>query len=173
MAKSADYGRITEEGIAELIGRIGRERPIASWNEVASKDAIHHFAEGLGDDNPLWRDEEYAKKTKYGCIIAPPLFLHSCVMPSGGAPGGGLPGVFGLWAQDYWEWYQPIRVNDRITGTGKLVTVNVKEGRFAGRMVEQTLLNTFYNQRGEVIARYWNTALRHERSAAREKKKYP
>ena len=172
MAKNSSFGRITEEGLAELRSRIGIERPITSWNEVASKDTITHFAEGLGDDNPLWRDEEYAKNSKYGCIVAPPMFLHSCVMPSGGAPGGGLPGVFGMWGQDLWEWYQPIRVDDRISGNGKLVEVNEKASRFAGKMVEQTLLNTFYNQRGEVIARYWNTALRFERGAVREKGKY-
>lgn len=172
MAEESTFGRITEEGLAELRSRIGLERPIVQWNEMASKDTIYHFAEGLGDDNPLWTDEEYASKTRYGCILAPPLFLHSCCMPAGGAPGGGLPGVFGMWAQDLWEWYLPIRVNDRISGNGKLVEVKEKEGRYAGKMVEQTLLNTFYNQKGEVIAKYWNTALRFERKAAREKGKY-
>ena len=172
MSKNVGDARITDEGLAELRSRIGKERPCAAWNEEASKDAIWHFAEGVGDDNPLWRDEEYAKQTRWGGIIAPPHFLHSCVMPSGGAPGGGLPGVFCMWAQDRWEWYQPIRVGDRIKGTGKLVTVEEKQGRFSGRMVDQTLLNTFVNQRGEVIARYWNTGLRFERTATREKKKY-
>ena len=28
----------------------------------------------MGDMNPLWRDEEYAKKTRWGGIIAPPAF---------------------------------------------------------------------------------------------------
>jgi acyl dehydratase len=38
---------------------------------------IRHFADGLGDTNPLWTDEEYAKRTKWGGIIAPPCFLYS------------------------------------------------------------------------------------------------
>jgi len=38
-------------------------------------DAIRHFAMGLGDDNPLWHDRDYAASTKWGGLIAPPTFL--------------------------------------------------------------------------------------------------
>src|SRR5712675_3025944 len=30
------------------------------------------FRSGIGDDNPLWCDPQYAKKTKYGDVVAPP-----------------------------------------------------------------------------------------------------
>ena len=40
-------------------------------NEEATRMAILKFADGIGDPNPLWRNEEYAKKTRYGSIITP------------------------------------------------------------------------------------------------------
>src|SRR5699024_5320505 len=38
------------------------------------KGHIRKFADSIGDSNPLYRDEEYADKTTYGGIIAPPTF---------------------------------------------------------------------------------------------------
>ena len=47
------------------------------YNSQATRDTIRHFTEGYGDMNPLYCDREYAKKTKYGGIIAPPCFPFS------------------------------------------------------------------------------------------------
>ena len=44
-------------------------------NKLACADLIRHYVDAIGDINPLWRSEEYAKSTKYGRIIAPPRFL--------------------------------------------------------------------------------------------------
>ena len=38
--------------------------------------AIKRFIEATTDENPLWQDERYAKKTRWGGVIAPPTFLH-------------------------------------------------------------------------------------------------
>ena len=40
------------------------------------KETIRRVADALGDPNPLWRDEEYAKGTSYGGIIAFPIAFH-------------------------------------------------------------------------------------------------
>ncbi len=36
----------------ELVGSVGQERRV--WNQVASRDAVRHFAEGTSDENPRW-----------------------------------------------------------------------------------------------------------------------
>ena len=41
------------------------------------KEPIRRFADAIEDYNPLYWDEEYAKKSRYGAIIAPPGFLSS------------------------------------------------------------------------------------------------
>ena len=81
---------ITDDMIDALRQRIGQERPIPyPYNTEASRDAIRHFAHGIGDMNPLWQDPDYAAATRWGGVMAPPCFLLSC----GFGRTGGLPGV--------------------------------------------------------------------------------
>ena len=56
------------------------------FNRYASPDTIRHFAHAIGDDNPLFTDEDYAASTRWGCPVAPPTFLFSCF--GRGAPQG-------------------------------------------------------------------------------------
>ena len=42
-----------------------------------TRDGIKHFVDGIGDINPLYRDMNYARGSKYGCLIAPPTFLET------------------------------------------------------------------------------------------------
>ena len=79
---------ITDEKIDALRQRMGVERPIPyPYHTEASRDAIRHFAHGIGDLNPLWQDLEYANQTRWGDIIAPPCFLFSCGFGRSGGPG--------------------------------------------------------------------------------------
>jgi acyl dehydratase len=50
---------------------------IARDNTQITRDSIRHFGDAIGDLNPLYCDREYAKKTKYGCFIAPPATPHN------------------------------------------------------------------------------------------------
>src|SRR3990172_5188461 len=104
---------ITDEMLAIVRGRLGQERQAPLWNTEATLDAIRHFCEGIGDANPLFRDEEYARKTRYGTIVAPPCFLYSVHWPSG--EGGGLPGIHAWHSGNDWEFYRPIFLGDRFT----------------------------------------------------------
>lgn len=47
------------------------------WVRDVSRDAIRHFAWGIGDDNPLWIDPEYAAQSRWLGIVAPPCFLYA------------------------------------------------------------------------------------------------
>ena len=78
----ADSGRarrkITDEGIAKIRARIGKgftgRRP---WRTEVTRDAIYHLALAIGDLNPLYLDEEYAAKTRWGTLLAPPIMMQS------------------------------------------------------------------------------------------------
>ncbi len=43
------------------------------WN-VVERDAVRLFAEAIADPSPLYRDEEAAKGSRYGRLLAPPTF---------------------------------------------------------------------------------------------------
>ncbi len=163
--------RVTDETLAAVRARIGVKHPIKPWNHLITEDNIWHFCEGYGDDNPLYTDAEYARKTRWGGVIASPTFLLSC-SSAGGGGGHGLPGVFGLWAGDNWEHYRPARPGDIIHGYTELESVNERRSSYAGRMFEQIDKVTYINQRDEVVAHRWHVNMRLERGPSREKGKY-
>ena len=101
-----ESGKITPENVDRLRARLGsfnrpRQYGVGLFNEQASRDAIRHFCQGIGDANPLYWDLSYGQATKYGSIIAPPCFLYSVYWCSGRT--GGLPGVHGFHAGNDWE----------------------------------------------------------------------
>ena len=161
--------KITLEGIDRLRGRLGafnrpRQYGVGLFNEQASRDAIRHFCQGIGDPNPLYWDLSYAQATRYGSIIAPPCFLYSVYWCSGRT--GGLPGVHGFHAGNDWEWYRPIHLDDKISVQEQFTGLEEKEGRFAGGILIQPSVTHYYNQRGETIAKTRGWQIRAERDAA-------
>ncbi|MEK7681206.1 MAG: MaoC family dehydratase N-terminal domain-containing protein, partial [Chloroflexota bacterium] len=163
-------GTITDETVAQLRAQIGQElvgndQP---YIEAAGKDAIRHFAFGMGDFNPLWLDETYAKKSRFGGLTAPPCILYA----AGYHRHHGLRGAHGLHAGGTWEWFRPIRVNDQFTSKCYLSDVKEKQGRFGGREIIQTWRVDYKNQTGELIASCFMWTIRADRSAAQSKGKY-
>ena len=96
-----DEGRITDEALEEFRSRVGTKLRIQHrFNELASRDAIRKFADGIGDPNPLWRDDSYARSTVYGAVAAPPSWVNS-VLPTWVLQG--LPGVHALHSSTDWD----------------------------------------------------------------------
>ena len=58
--------RATDDAIADLRSRIGKEIRIsaAPYLTEASADAIRHWADGIGDRNPLFHDVSHASTTR-------------------------------------------------------------------------------------------------------------
>ncbi len=164
-------GKITEEGLRELRSRIGSYYKVTLGNIEVTVDMIRHFATAVGDLNPLWIDEAYAKKTRWGGIIAPPGYLYGVIYATG-MRAGGLPGVHAFHSGNNWEWYKPIRVGDVITGTYQLKDVVEKKSEFSGRTVIVYAEVKYFNQLDELVAKTMGWSIRAERQAAREKGKY-
>ena len=82
-----------------------------------TRDAIYHLALAIGDLSPLYLDEEYAKKTRWGTLIAPPIIVQTMdtlrAVGHSGLPEG-LPGVHSIWTGSYYEWKRPPMLGDRI-----------------------------------------------------------
>ena len=62
------FPKITDQGLDDLRRRIGVEitDTLEPWCHEATRDGIRHYAHGIGDDNPLWCDPEYAKAHALG-----------------------------------------------------------------------------------------------------------
>ncbi|MDN8615091.1 FAS1-like dehydratase domain-containing protein [Variovorax ginsengisoli] len=163
------FPKITDNGMDELRERIGQKIGATAepWCYEATRDNIRHYAHGIGDDNPLWCDPDYAAKTKYGGLIALPSFLFSTSRIVSGYVGG-LPGVHAMWSGADWEWHKPVHRNDTIRTEAYLKDLVEHQTRFAGRAVQQTYHVDFFNQEGDKVAEADSWCFRTERDHARE-----
>ncbi|MFC1917273.1 MaoC family dehydratase N-terminal domain-containing protein [Chloroflexota bacterium] len=163
------FPKFTDEGIADLRSLIGIERKITSYhNSEVCRDNIRRFALGSGDDNPLWLDEEYARGTCWGGIIAPPCFIRTLGIP---LPQK-LPGVHAQFAGEEFHFDKPVRLGDRITASLSLVDVVEKESSFAKRTFHEIEEVKYLNQDGDQVSRYRRLYIRHERDSSRARRKY-
>lgn len=100
--------------------------PRVYFNTEATRDTIRHFVDGIGDSNPLFRDEEYAKKSIYGKLIAPGCFLYTNQWVT---LSGGFPGVHAWYSGGDWEWYRPIYVGTTLRSVAVVRDLAIKRGR--------------------------------------------
>lgn len=166
-----DAAEITSEMIEDLKKRIGivwkPRRPY--FNTSATRDTIAHYCNGIGDYNPLFVEPEYASKTKFGHLLAPPTFLYSVYWA---AQGRGMPGVHAWHSGDKWEFYKPISEGDIFTYTNEMVDVQVKESLMAGKTVIQYHDIRYYNQKEELVAKALDWCVRAARKASGDTGKY-
>lgn len=163
------FPKITERGLDELRERIGVKIGATAepWCYEATRDNIRHYAHGIGDDNPLWTDPEYAAKTQHGGIIALPSFLFATSRIVSGYVGG-LPGVHAMWSGADWTWHKTVKRNDTISTEAHLKNLIEHQTRFAGRAVQQIYHVDFFNQDGDKVAEADSWCFRTERDHARE-----
>ncbi len=123
------------------------------YNTEVTQDGIMHFVDGIGDLNPLYRDKEYAKKTKYGCLIAPPNFAYSIVYVQ--YPDEWPVGVSLYYSGSEREWFRPFCEGDQITYRGMYPSdVQLKSSKFAGQKVVSYEKCEYYRQGGEQVGAY-------------------
>ncbi len=147
-----------EEFEAEYRKGIGVTLPPGPTKE-ASLDNTRRFGDGIGDYNLLWRDEEYAKKSRFGMITAPPTFIYSVSL-------GVLTGETGNinrarvsttdlpvnYAGAEIEFLRPIWLGDKISVQEQVGDITKKQSKRLGPIAFCTGLVSYTNQRRELVA---------------------
>lgn len=136
---------------------IGKEIDLTPQRFIveATRDNIRNFADAVGDSNPLWIDEEYARKSRFGMITAPPTFLYN--VNHGSLPAIAAPGTQPtrdlalLYAGAELEFFLPIRLGDTFTVTGKAIDITRKQSKSLGPMLFTTGEASYFNQNQELI----------------------
>ena len=149
------------EEIKKLIGTSGSPK----FYEV-EKGAIRRFADAVGDDSPLYHDEEYARKSKYGSIIAPPGFFGWPLDQAGNSPlavdippelesafeQAGYPLSLVLDGGMEYEFFLPVRAGDVLSAV--TIVRNLRErSNETGSIIVSFLDTTYHNQDGELVAK--------------------
>jgi 3-hydroxybutyryl-CoA dehydratase len=112
---------------------------------VLTREVIATFAQAMGETNPLYYDEEYARTTQYGGIIAPPsihiLLMFAC---TGTDDWMRSPGTIN--AGQSWFYNVPARPGDTITMQGRALDRFIRKQRLF--VIHD---NVFFNQKGQVV----------------------
>jgi acyl dehydratase len=164
-------GRLNDEMLAQVRKLIGTKLRIGHSinNEEATRTAILKFAVGIGDTNPLWTEPEYASKTRYGTIIAPPSWVFSVFA----GVQYGFRGAGGFHSGSTIEFYKPILRNDVITPEMICTAIEgPQKSAFAEKSVVERNDNLYTNQKGELVTKITWEVIHFERSKARETGKY-
>ncbi|MCC6433412.1 MAG: MaoC family dehydratase N-terminal domain-containing protein [Acidimicrobiales bacterium] len=148
------------------------------------------FARAVGDPNPIYADEAYAKGTEVGGIIAPPTFAQSSAQfdpdyflrprigepwfgsgkePTGikkekkeeGESSGSAAG--GLHAEQHFTYHRHLRPGDVLPGTVLPGETWEKEGKRSGKLVFSETITEYRDQNGELVITARGVGVRTER----------
>ena len=132
------------------------------------KGAIRRYADAVGNDNPLYYDEAYASKSRYGSIIAPPGFFGWPTKParsSAGLSEGIVTLQTALSKVGFsrildggisYDFYLPVRAGDVLVASLKIKDITEKEGK-SGTLVICNFETTYLNQNGDLVAKAYQT----------------
>ncbi len=162
-----------KESLLESLGwtkYIGSETATHTGEPVLARD-IRRYALAIDDLNPIYFDEDAAKKGKYGGLAAPLNYITWAV----GVPGSekpvrelgedglatfvGVPEIPNVWelgwvrGSDELEFFKPVYVNDRVTVKGRIVDMKEKDGK-SGKLLFVTSEFVYTNQDGELLAKH-------------------
>src|SRR3546814_2479584 len=129
--------------------------------QTANEDKIRNFAYGRGDDKPLYTDPHYAKKTRWGSVIAPGMMAGVINKPMLGDPVPDeikalrkslFKGVHVFVSGSPWDFYRPIYPGDTIYSFNGDESCEVPQYELAGRSVIGIRRDVKIHQRGAVDA---------------------
>ena len=131
---------------------------------------IMMFARSVGDPNPVYYDEDAAKKTEAGAIIAPPTFAQASAQfdpdyflrPKIGQPwfgSGKTPtgvenrpsGGGGLHAEQHFEYHRPLRPGEVLTVETRPGETWERESKRAGKLTFRERITEYRDQNGELV----------------------
>lgn len=162
-----------ERALAAMRALIGKTiGKIAMAPDPVNQPMIRHWAAAMEDENPVYTDPAFAKSTRFGEIVAPPLMLQTWTMPTpkiaGIAERGGSPvegGVNFLAALDQagfiatlatnseFEILRYLHLGETIRSTMVIESVSDKKQTRIGPGHFITWITTFRDEQGEVVGR--------------------
>lgn len=144
------------------------------WDPCNATD-IRRWVQAMDYPNPVHWDEEFARNSKFGGIVAPQSFAVAMDYGHGCHPAcvGNIPGshlIFG--GEEWWFYGTPIRPGDKLFQKRRFDGYNVAETKFAGPTVFARGDTVHRNQNGALIAKERSTAIRYLREEAKKRGMY-
>jgi len=144
-----------------LRARIGEERVYTAPEELG-RASIRYYARAVGDDNPLYTDEEFARAHGYDGVIAPPTLIcdtnQYCDRPRDGNGFAGhewgieVAGTRLVRGGNTYEFHRPVRPGDVVTARWRLVDMVERSGRDGRAMLVVTSRAEYTDALGNPLA---------------------
>jgi acyl dehydratase len=118
------------------------------------KGMLRKFVQAIDDHNPLWQDDEYAGKTKFGGIMAPPTFLLAIGFEQFQQQTSELVPLFKnvLNGGTELECHQPVRPGDKLILTTRMIDISERETKM-GKTTFITLETIYRKKREGLVAK--------------------
>ena len=145
----------------ELRSWIGREAHYPAREELG-RASIRYFALAMGDDNPLYVDDAYARRAGYPSVIAPPTLVCETCQYAHRAPNADgylghewplpLPASRLVRAGNDYEFMRPVLPSDHISVTWTLESIVEKSFSKGGTQLFVTSVARYRDAVGEIVA---------------------
>jgi len=122
----------------EVLALIGTETPPERNRFAISDEMAYDLADATEDPNPLYVDQDYAQKSRFGGLLCPPLATWKDIAPPIGFFGAGqeshfevpLPfNSYGLNGGSDWQFLRPAYVGAWVTRQFLITDIFEKQGR--------------------------------------------
>lgn len=122
----------------EVLALIGTESPPERNRFAVSDEMAYDLADATEDPNPLYVDQDYAQKSRFGGLLCPPLATWKDIAPPIGFFGAGqeshfevpLPfNSYGLNGGSDWQFLRPAYVGAWVTRQFLITDIFEKQGR--------------------------------------------
>ena len=145
----------------ELKACIGREAHYPAREELG-RASIRYFALAMGDDNPLYVDDAYAREAGHASLVAPPtLICETCQYAHRPPDADGyighewhlpVPKSRMIRAGNDYEFMRPVLPTDRISVTWKLENIVERRSSRGGTQLFVDALATYRDVDGAIVA---------------------
>jgi acyl dehydratase len=165
----------TQLDLSDLDKWVGKPVIFAEMWDSCNATDIRRWVQAMDYPNPVHWNEEFARNSKYGGIVAPQSFTvcmdygHGC-HPScvGKIPGSHL--IFG--GEEWWFYGTPIRPGDKLFQNRRFDGYSVADTKFAGPTVFTRGDTVHRNQNGGLVAKERATAIRYLVEEAKKRGMY-
>lgn len=143
-----------------------------SFEFLVERGKIREFANSIEDDNPMYRNVEYAQASPFGNIITPPTFLRTFFYedPISVQALKVRDWSYILHGEQEFEYFLPLLAGDALTCQDRIAGMFEKEGRRGGKLTFGVIETTFHNQRGEKVQVARRTLIETSQTVAAEPK---
>ena len=172
--KSAEPEAV-ELDLSDVEPRVGQ--PVGGgqlWEPCSASD-IRRWVMAMDYPNPLHWDQEFARESRYGGIVAPQSIAVALDYGHGAAPAcvGRIPGshlIFG--GEEWWFYGCPVRPGDKLFQERRFHDYKVAPTNFAGPTMFQRGDTTHRNQHGALVALERSTSIRYLAAEANKRGMY-